>query len=141
MESRTLMKKTLMVIFALGIVLYLGSASAADFSLHDSDGFQYDCTYVKSIYPGANTGEVRLYNMVVFGVSVGWLILQPDWGNAFKITVLENDLFWGWTIEGHWQGDGTLAFGVSNNGLHYDTTVYRGPLAPGTAVEPFANEK
>lgn len=141
MKSRTLMKKTLMVIFALGIVLCLGSASAAAFSLHDSDGYQYDCTYMRTINPGANTGQVRLYSVVVVGVSVGWLMVQTDWSNAIKIIVFENDLVWGWTIEGHWQGNGTLAYGVNNNGRHYDPTIYSGPLAPETAVEPFANAK
>ena len=135
------MKKTLIVAITLGIILYLGAASATDFTLHDSEGYQYDCTYATTINPGSNTGPVFLYNMVVVDKSLGWLLLQPDWENAFKITVLENDIVWGWTIEGHWQGDGTPAAGVVNHGYHYDPIIYFGPVTSETNVEPFINEK
>ena len=129
-RGETRMKKALVFTVLLSIGLGFGVAQAADLTVND--GYHtYDCYYAATVFVGFGAGPILLYGLTVRGTStVGWLTYQSDWG-AFKIIVLEDNDYWGWSLDGHWVGNGSQAWGGLNSGMTITRNIYAGALKPG----------
>lgn len=140
------MKKALFLTVLLSIGLGVAVAQAVDLTVND--GVEtYDATFLLSQDLPFSTGPVALYFVQVRGTTgVGVISYQPTWG-AFKLGILEDDEFWGYTLEGHWTGDGSEATGSNNIGVLLERNIYVGelvlkPTEQGPSVEePDVNRK
>jgi hypothetical protein len=132
-QGETNMKKAskvLLLTVLLSISLGFAVAQAADLTVND--GYvTYDCYFAATISAGLGTGPISLYGVVIRGTStIGWLTYQPSW-SAFKIIILEDYSYWGYTFEGHWSGNGSAAYGGNNNGALSTRYINAGSLKPG----------
>jgi len=123
------MKKILVLSVLLGVGLMCGVAQAQDLTINDGF-YTYDLYFAANItMPLGTTGPIALYGLTVrtFPPAFGWATYQANW-NAFKLIVLEDNDYWGWTIEGHW---GVEAYHCNNAGFCGDpVTVSIGALKP-----------
>ena len=130
------MRKLLGLSVLLAVIVLCGVAQAADLTIND--GYNtYDLYFAANVNVGLSTGPVSLYGLVdrVDGC-VGWMTYQSSWA-AFKIIILEDDNCWGWTVEGHWTGDGSPGTVASNVGL--TQTVYISVGTPTLKQAPGTN--
>ena len=116
------MKRTCVVVVLIALCLTLGAGKSS--ALTFNDGFN---TYVTGPSLGMYQGNQQWPLTVDGGIAQGLLLYNPVW-KSFKVLGFENAVLWGWTLEGHWSGGGSLAFGVLNNSTHFDTNIFLGPL-------------
>ena len=108
-----------------GVMLMAACLSAGALTLHDSDGFIYT-TYGEGIY-----GSVYYYPIHVTGNSAGLpaineegLLFYNATLNAVSIIVFESNTVYGWSLEGHWAGNGCTFYGVNTNNRLFDVKLY-----------------
>ncbi len=102
----------LSIVTVLVLFFSVNAYSGQQLSLYDGE---YD--YIVGDYIATYAGN-DIYSSFVEGSGgsgYGLIFIDPFWG-AIKIVVFENDELWGWTLEGHWEGDGSTFTLARNNG-------------------------
>ena len=123
------MKRICMVVVLIALCLTLGAVKSS--ALTFNDGFS---TYVTGPSLGMYQGNQQWPLTIDGGAAQGLLLYDPVW-KSFKVLGFENDTFWGWSIEGHWSGGGSAAYGVLNDGTHFNTNIFLGPVLRSWAGE------
>ena len=106
------MRKTafLSIITVLIFFYSVNVQSAVVYSFHDGTS---DYALMGTL--GGYAGNSIFTISVNYGAADGLLFWDPVY-SALKIVVFENSSVWGWTLEGHWTGDGSSFTFVTNNG-------------------------
>jgi hypothetical protein len=119
------MKRINLVLMAISMCFFFTEAAHSfDFVLSDGEGITYEATF-----DGRYLNNSYYILTVEGGKAYGILFFDEKWG-SFKICVFENAVFWGYTIEGHWTGDGSTGYGSNNVGELYETQIFVGPASP-----------
>lgn len=97
-------------------VMVFSNVQAADFSVIDSDG---DIYYIGP-FLGHEIGNNKYYveyeaGTSPFSTGEGYVYYDPYF-RSLKIVIMENEDLFGFSIEGHWDGDGSDIYYVNSGG-------------------------
>ena len=112
--------------------------SSVLFTLHDSWGISYYITDVATDPDHNNVQYFIVYPLYRGKMSKGLLIYDSAYA-ALKLTIFENDYFGSYTMEGHWNGDGSGVAVTTSASCAYITYLYGGPAANLSETETVMN--
>ncbi len=110
------MKKSTWITHVLFILLAMcvTTAQAADFFLSDSDGDLYHVGEFLGNDLNNDLYRIQLYeNSSSFPTSEG-VMFYNEFYRSVKISIYENNDYFGFTLEGHWNGNGSTMFFAFN---------------------------
>ena len=110
---------------AAGVALMAACLSAGALTLHDSEGFVYttsgEGTYSSVCYYPINVTVPSAGGSVMVGDGI--LFYNPTL-NAVTIVVFENNATYGWSLQGHWSGNGCTFYGSATDGWIGSVKLY-----------------
>jgi hypothetical protein len=109
------MKKAVLLIF---FILVCGTSPLyAETVIMDNYGLDYHIRDYITVYEGYSIYGLKIVDSVNGDVSYGLLAINPSPLSYFPFVIigLEDSKYWSFTIQGYWQGDGTVAYLSTNN--------------------------
>ncbi len=110
--------------FLFWISISLSNALATDFTLIDSDGDVYEVSRIGKALNNESFYVLYTKNNS-FTTGEGYLYYDDFYGSV-KILIFENEETVGFTLEGIWEGDGSIIHYVDNRGQRTDLNLFFG---------------
>lgn len=117
------MKNIIKYGFIILSFLTIHLAQASDFTLVDADGDSYYIGEYLGNTMGNNSFYVEYSGNSRFSGGEGILYFDSYY-QSVKIVIFENSDIYGFTLEGHWDGEGSTFYHVDSDGQSGDLRLY-----------------